>query len=661
MENEDIKQLEIKLSNAVSYEERSAIRTRLRVLRKEMNSARSVISSLPIQSRTDIESTQRPKSAILTNGHGSNAHAPVENGHSRKSLAEKTPPSSHVRSSKFTNFSKDFNPLDNSSAVKSIGDINKRHSYQPTSTGHDKITTSQTPPFKRKETKDTCETRGRSRTIDTVMSSDIGPEAITIQTLTKQQIQFCLTEYVNRELKPNRKIVPTGESLYLVCADPRILCRLVNVSKKNTIDMRCLTEISDTASDTQIKIAVEENMTLAVESARSIGCHITEDDVLKIIHHDQDIIHKILLRILRARVIDFGGMGDMPSSYFGEPSFIFEQLNLNIPTDSNETVPPPTDATQFVSGKLSSNNDKKSPEAKKSEESRNTDIGGIKIRRVCSDVLPDVIERPQISKAQQSSDFRGLTASFEKNRVEQISRQMSGDSPKKLDSVQIETKNTPTSLRRHHKDVIFTRSSELLSRESASLVEEHNISRTQTPPLANSDASSEITKPPSRFPKKHTSPQVQASTAYRSPRTAKKTESKEDKPDSVFVTNPENKSTQQNESAVTELSKADTITSPEPVIQNPTPTPSLPQNHVPQESPPPPSKLTMDLSKQVADSPADSPLNSTDSTPVASIDNAKDSDEYLLTLQDNDPSLTYEQRKRIRQLKRMLKQNLPKK
>ena len=57
--------------------------------------------------------------------------------------------------------------------------------------------------------------------------------------------------------------------------------------------------LPDSASDVQIKIAVEENMTLAVESARAIGCHITDEDVLKIVHHDQETIHKILLKFLQ--------------------------------------------------------------------------------------------------------------------------------------------------------------------------------------------------------------------------------------------------------------------------------------------------------------------------------------------------------------------------
>ncbi|WP_411025172.1 hypothetical protein, partial [Salmonella sp. s54836] len=96
-------------------------------------------------------------------------------------------------------------------------------------------------------------------------------------------------------------------------------------------DMRALTEIRDNASDAEIKEAIEDNMTLAIQSARAIGCCISEDDVIKIIHHDLDTINNVLLNIIRARVVEIPGMDKTPSSYLKEPSFLFDQVHIPIP------------------------------------------------------------------------------------------------------------------------------------------------------------------------------------------------------------------------------------------------------------------------------------------------------------------------------------------
>eukprot|EP00800_Vazella_pourtalesii_P008492 TRINITY_DN221_c0_g1_i2.p1 TRINITY_DN221_c0_g1~~TRINITY_DN221_c0_g1_i2.p1 ORF type:complete len:142 (-),score=25.95 TRINITY_DN221_c0_g1_i2:1695-2120(-) len=109
MDTNDIQQLENQLTKAVSYDERSLIRTKIRALRKEKNSGLGVATtSLPVPSKLENESTQRPKSAILPNGYGSNASAPVENGHNRKPVSE-TIPQSRVTTSKSAHFSKDTN------------------------------------------------------------------------------------------------------------------------------------------------------------------------------------------------------------------------------------------------------------------------------------------------------------------------------------------------------------------------------------------------------------------------------------------------------------------------------------------------------------------------------------------------------------------------
>ena len=52
-------------------------------------------------------------------------------------------------------------------------------------------------------------------------------------------------------------------------------------------------------------------------------------------------------------MVDFEGMEDISSSYFTQPSFLFNKLNIDIPSSSNEI-----DVTQSVPTKLHSNNDK---------------------------------------------------------------------------------------------------------------------------------------------------------------------------------------------------------------------------------------------------------------------------------------------------------------
>ena len=55
----------------------------------------------------------------------------------------------------------------------------------------------------------------------------------------------------------------------------------------------------------------------------------------------------------------------MPSSYFTQPSFLFEQLQIDIPTDATDSSSV-TDAPQAASSKITSNNNERKLESKRS-------------------------------------------------------------------------------------------------------------------------------------------------------------------------------------------------------------------------------------------------------------------------------------------------------
>ena len=77
--------------------------------------------------------------------------------------------------------------------------------------------------------------------------------------------------------------------------------KLINKSVPNTVDLRALTRISPSASPAEQDEDLRENMTLTVESARAIGCHVTDTTADRILEKDPQTIRTFLVDLIRVR------------------------------------------------------------------------------------------------------------------------------------------------------------------------------------------------------------------------------------------------------------------------------------------------------------------------------------------------------------------------
>ena len=73
----------------------------------------------------------------------------------------------------------------------------------------------------------------------------------------------------------------------------------MNKSVPNTVDLRALTKISASASEDQKREALKENMTLALESARAIGCRVSDDSSDNILNRHPQTIRDFLVDLIR--------------------------------------------------------------------------------------------------------------------------------------------------------------------------------------------------------------------------------------------------------------------------------------------------------------------------------------------------------------------------
>ena len=76
---------------------------------------------------------------------------------------------------------------------------------------------------------------------------------------------------------------------------------LINLCVKGTVDMRALTVVK-TGGRKEEAVAREENMTLAVESARAIGCQITESTHSKLLSGDKATCRQIVFDLVKVRL-----------------------------------------------------------------------------------------------------------------------------------------------------------------------------------------------------------------------------------------------------------------------------------------------------------------------------------------------------------------------
>ncbi len=73
----------------------------------------------------------------------------------------------------------------------------------------------------------------------------------------------------------------------------------MNKSVPNTVDLRALTKISSSSSEDQKREALKENMTLALESARAIGCRVSDDSGDNILNRHPQTIRDFLVDLIR--------------------------------------------------------------------------------------------------------------------------------------------------------------------------------------------------------------------------------------------------------------------------------------------------------------------------------------------------------------------------
>ena len=83
-----------------------------------------------------------------------------------------------------------------------------------------------------------------------------------------------------------------------------VTSRLINKSVRGTVDLRALTKTPPpSASRADKEEALEENMTLVVESARAIGCSVNERTEGNLIKGDQETIKSFLIQLIRVSQI----------------------------------------------------------------------------------------------------------------------------------------------------------------------------------------------------------------------------------------------------------------------------------------------------------------------------------------------------------------------
>lgn len=76
-----------------------------------------------------------------------------------------------------------------------------------------------------------------------------------------------------------------------------ICSKLINKAVPGTVDLRALSKVSGSAS--QRAEAKHDNMTLVIESARAIGCRITDDTHDGILRKNPETINEFLLDLVR--------------------------------------------------------------------------------------------------------------------------------------------------------------------------------------------------------------------------------------------------------------------------------------------------------------------------------------------------------------------------
>ena len=132
--------------------------------------------------------------------------------------------------------------------------------------------------------------------------------------------------------------------------------KLINKSVRNTVDLRALTTITASMAAVDREEADQENMTLTIESARAIGCQVTDSTGDLVLRKDPPTIRGFLIDLIRvgfqetlavlswlrpiltsqARVVNMPGMDDEPQSTFTNLSVLFSKLGISECVDGGD-------------------------------------------------------------------------------------------------------------------------------------------------------------------------------------------------------------------------------------------------------------------------------------------------------------------------------------
>lgn len=95
---------------------------------------------------------------------------------------------------------------------------------------------------------------------------------------------------------------PQSEALFTETSDGLILCKLINLAEFDTIDTRALNVASAKKPNLSIFQKIE-NMNLALNAAKSIGCVVTNVNAKDIIDGNSILILGLIWQIIRIQLL----------------------------------------------------------------------------------------------------------------------------------------------------------------------------------------------------------------------------------------------------------------------------------------------------------------------------------------------------------------------
>ncbi|CAM9433997.1 unnamed protein product, partial [Sphacelaria rigidula] len=120
--------------------------------------------------------------------------------------------------------------------------------------------------------------------------------------------RMAFTEHINNSLAadavvgPRLPMDPQSEALFTETSDGLILCKLINLAEFDTIDTRALNVASAKKPNLSIFQKIE-NMNLALNAAKSIGCVVTNVNAKDIIDGNSILILGLIWQIIRIQLL----------------------------------------------------------------------------------------------------------------------------------------------------------------------------------------------------------------------------------------------------------------------------------------------------------------------------------------------------------------------